>query len=133
MVHIRRQDYLKLGHDLNEEYYINALTKAKSLIKDFHFDVFTDDEEWVKSKLIFHDSKNIYSPKTINENKFQIIDTFSKMLKYQNFIIANSSFSYMAAHLGSTKTSKVLYPKPWFRNKDKNISIDSTWIPIKAV
>ena len=54
------------------------------------------------------------------------------MLSYENYIIANSSFSYMAAHLGSSENSKVLYPEPWFLNKNKNISVKKSWIAINS-
>ena len=52
-----------------------------------------------------------------DQDRDQVIKTFSQMLSYENYIIANSSFSYMAAHLGSSENSKVLYPEPWFLNK----------------
>ena len=52
------------------------------------------------------------------------------MLGYENFIIANSSFSYMAAFLGSTTNSKVIYPDPWFKGRRKEISFDDKWINI---
>ena len=39
-----------------------------------------------------------------------------------NFIIANSTFSLLAAHLGKKRNSIITYPEPWFkfRNYNKN-------------
>ena len=129
LIHIRRQDYLKLNQELDVEYYKRAIKKASDLIKDFDFTVFTDDFDWVNSHDIFNDAINIYSPKSV-ETKKDILKTFSKMLRYENFIIANSSFSYMAAFLGSTTNSKVIYPDPWFKGRRKEISFDDKWINI---
>ena len=129
LIHIRRQDYLKLNQELDVEYYKRAIKKASDLIKDFDFTVFTDDFDWVNSHDIFNDAIKIYSPKSV-ETKKDILKTFSKMLRFENFIIANSSFSYMAAFLGSTTNSKVIYPDPWFKGRRKEISFDDKWINI---
>ncbi len=132
MVHIRRGDYLDLNQELKDNYYIESINKLKKYVKNFNFDIYTDDISWVKSNSIFNNASNIFSPKSVHEDKDQVIKIFSQMLKYENFIIANSSFSYMAAYLGSSENSKVLYPEPWFLNKNKNISVKKSWIPINS-
>ena len=50
------------------------------------------------------------------------------MLQNKNFIIANSTFSLLAATLGKKKDSIITYPDPWFkfRNYNKNIT-DNDW------
>lgn len=130
LIHIRRQDYLKLEQELDINYYKRAIKKAKEVVKDFHFTVFTDDVEWLNTQDVFNDAVKIYSPKNV-ETKNDILETFSKMLKFENFIIANSSFSYMAAFLGSTINSKVFYPDPWFKGRRKEISFESNWVKIR--
>ena len=127
LVHVRRQDYVSLNEELDEHYYLNAINEARNSILNFHFDVFTDDALWVSSKKLFKDANNIYSPNKKQEDKNEVIKAFSNMLKYENFIIANSSFSYMAALLGSSDNSRVFYPNPWFKNKTKNIYFNRTW------
>lgn len=132
MIHVRRGDYLQLNQELNESYYIESINKLKKYVKDFNFDIYTDDISWVKSCSIFNSASNIFSQKSVHEDRDQVIKTFSQMLSYENYIIANSSFSYMAAHLGSSENSKVLYPEPWFLNKNKNISVKKSWIAINS-
>lgn len=129
LIHIRRQDYLILKQELDINYYKRAIKKARELVNEFHFTVFTDDIDWVNTHDIFNDAKKIYSPKRV-ETKNDILETFSEMLKFENFIIANSSFSYMAAFLGSTSDSKVIYPDPWFKGRSKDISFDKKWLMI---
>ena len=131
LVHIRRQDYLSLNEELNIKYYELALKEAARLIKDFNFSIFTDDPEWVSENKIFKYANVIYSPKPSIQSSQDTIETFSKMLQFENFIIANSSFSYMAAFLGSGLNSKIFYPNPWFKNREtKNLSLNN-WIKIQ--
>ncbi len=132
MVHIRRGDYLDLNQELNDNYYIQSINKLNKNVKNFNFDIYTDDISWVKSNSIFDNASNIFSPKSAHEDRDQVIKIFSQMLSYENYIIANSSFSYMAAFLGSLENSKVLYPDPWFLNKNKNVSVKKSWIPINS-
>ena len=129
LIHVRRQDYLKLKQELDIGYYKRAINKASELVEDFNFTVFTDDIDWVNTQDIFNDAMKIYLPK-IDETKKDVIETFSEMLKFENFIIANSSFSYMAAFLGSATNSKVFYPNPWFKGRRKEISFDKKWFNI---
>ena len=73
----------------------------------------------------------VYSPINSHQSTQDTIETFSKMLQFENFIIANSSFSYMAAFLGSGLHSKIFYPNPWFKNREsKNLSLNN-WIKIQ--
>lgn len=129
LIHVRRQDYLKLKQELDIGYYKKAINKASELVEDFNFTVFTDDIDWVNTQDVFKDAIKIYLPKS-DETKKDVIETFSEMLKFENFIIANSSFSYMAAFLGSTTNSKVFYPNPWFKGRRKEISFDKKWFNI---
>ena len=51
------------------------------------------------------------------------------MLNNKHFVIANSTFSYMAALLGAEEDSTVIMPKPWMKNMNYNLSLNS-WIEI---
>ena len=58
------------------------------------------------------------------------IETFSKMLVFENFIISNSTYSLIAALLGEKGNSNIYYPDPWFRNDDKTLKFKKNWIKL---
>ena len=72
-LHVRRTDYIPLGEELSLDFYISSLNFMKKNVKNFHYSIFTDDINWVKSQNIFSDAKNIYSSNNI-------LDDFSEML-----------------------------------------------------
>jgi len=121
LIHVRRQDYLKLGINLPENYYKNSINLLKKDLKEFEFDIFTDDKDWVLNQSIFSDFRNIYG----EDN--DPIKSFKKMLCYKHFIIANSTYSYLAAFFGEKKDSKVLMPYRWSVKKNKNFLTDNSW------
>ena len=56
------------------------------------------------------------------------------MFLYKNFIIANSSYSLIAAYLSLSNEKKVVYPEPWFKNSNIYINnIPKSWIPEKNI
>jgi hypothetical protein len=111
-VHIRRRDYIQMGEDLNILFYEKSLDYLKNNIAGFKYDIFTDDYEWVKSQQIFSKAENIYSENDLNNDP---IETFAKMLSYNNFIVGNSTFSLIAAFIVASSTSIVIIADPWFR------------------
>ena len=54
MIHVRRSDYLQLGIELPLEYYVEALKLLENKIDQFHFDIYTDDYEWVLRTALIH-------------------------------------------------------------------------------
>lgn len=107
-VHIRRGDnpaYLPLN------YYKTAIEKASS-INNFSFDIFTDDPNWVDSCVEFKNANNIFGPSLKDDIKTDTIKTFANMLKYENYIISNSTYSWWAAKIGEKRNSKIYYPFP---------------------
>ena len=58
------------------------------------------------------------------------IETFSKMLVFENFIISNSTYSLIAALLSEKDNSNIYYPDPWFRNEDKTLKLKKNWIKL---
>ena len=125
-LHVRRTDYITLGEELSVDFYVRSLNFMKKNVKKFHYSIFTDDIKWVKSQNIFSDAKNIYS----SDN---ILEDFSEMLKYENFIIGNSTFSLMAAHIKENIKSKIIIADPWFRNNEYKKLFNEDWIKIKNV
>ena len=127
MIHIRRNDYVKLDEQLDIEYFTSAIKKAEMEINKFNFDVFTDDIDWVNSHEVFKKANNIfYSTNSVEDT----IQTFSKMLMFENFIISNSTYSLIAALLGDKGNSYVYYPDPWFRNDYKTLELNKNWIKL---
>ena len=72
--------------------------------------IFTDDHS-----LKIEDFKNFNVTKLLNDKNEDVLETFKKMTQFQNFIISNSTFSFLAAFLGQEKNSTIYYPYPWMR------------------
>ncbi len=123
-LHVRRTDYIPLGEELSISFYKDSLNYMKKNINNFHYSIFTDDINWVKSQNIFSDAKNIYSSN-------DILHDFSEMLKCQNFIVGNSTFSLMAAFIKETENTKIIIADPWFKNNKYKNLFDEKWIKIK--
>ena len=99
MVHIRRGDYIGLNEDLKLEYYSTAINKLEKKLGDCEITIFTDDHS-----LKIEDFKNFNVTKLLNDKNDDVLETFKKMTQFQNFIISNSTFSFLAAFLGQEKT-----------------------------
>jgi hypothetical protein len=103
-VHVRRGDYEHLGryHKPGWDYYYNALGEFdKQPIY-----VFSDEPK--KARLLFDSSVNIVEGNTD-------LQDFAFMCTFENFIIANSTFSWWPAWM---KGKKVVAPKKWFTDMD---------------
>lgn len=128
MIHVRRKDYLSMGEELGLDYYKISINLAKKNINNFYFDVFTDDKDWVLSSSIFSNARNIFYSSSTREDT---ISAFSEMIKYENFIISNSTFSLIPAMLGKSKDKNVFVPEPWFRNLQSFKNYPESWRRIK--
>lgn len=118
-IHIRRTDYVRnVGNAaVNLDYYQKALDFLKERVEDFRLFVFSDDKEFVKNtfKLCKY---------TIVENVTDL-DEFEIMKMCKHKIVANSTFSWWAAYLGSDDglviSPKVgiwgddFYPESWHK------------------
>tara|TARA_B100000900_G_C20602112_1_gene726079 strand:+ start:4495 stop:5268 length:774 start_codon:yes stop_codon:yes gene_type:complete len=124
LIHIRKGDYKQLNEELKMSYYESAITQLLHKYPDTLFDIFTDDQELILDNNIFSNINSIYYP----ENKENSTEVLEKMTRYQHYIIANSSFSLIAASFGSDKHSEVFYPSPWWKNFDVTVkNIPSSW------
>lgn len=100
-VHYRAGDYGGTYHPrMPLEYYQSAMAEFPG--GEFLF--FTDDI--VETKRIFGD--------TIRIAGAGYLDDFRLMKRCRHFIIANSSYSAMAAVLGEAPDKRVIAPRPWF-------------------
>ncbi len=119
-VHVRRGDYLDnqgIYHILGEEYYNLAIENMKKNVNEnIIFYIFSDDIEWCKRT--FYDVKNIvFIDEKISENHYS---DFELMRNCQNFIIANSTFSWWASWLCENQNKLIIGPKKWFKDEEKN-------------
>ena len=131
-LHVRRGDYIKNAENhfnLPIEYYDAALSKFDD---DRNVIVFSDDPLWCHDEGIFGDDRFI-----ISENDDNRVD-LCLMSLCNDFIIANSTYSWWGAWLSSHKDKKVIAPVQWFGKtgytKDHNTKdlIPDDWIKISA-
>lgn len=125
MIHARRTDYIGSGFfNLGEDYYEKALAHFDA---DCDIFAFSDDAEWLSS--IIKRPITTVSGQGLKDYEELMLMSFG-----QNFIIANSTFSWWGAWLSQVKDKKVVAPKQYmasalyFRaNRD---FIPETWIRI---
>ena len=123
-VHYRAGDYIddvKAYHPRQpKEYY----ERAAAHFEAEKFIVFSDD---------VHRAKEMF-PWASDYSCGSYLDDFKLMKKCKSFIIANSSFSAMAAILGEHPEKKVVAPKLWFCEQANGLSAedlyDKNWIVI---
>jgi hypothetical protein len=131
-VHIRRNDYLtnrqrfvKTHEVLKLDYYLKSFEYLKKRINKPIFNIFTDDEIWAHKYLNQIENLKIISTK--NKNPLKILFNMSS---YQNYIIANSTFSWWAAVLSKSKKKKVILPKKWGKNLNSHKYKLSDWVDL---
>ena len=127
-LHIRRGDFLinyKNHHNLTLDYYDEALKKFDD---NRQVVIFSDDPEWCNEQNIFDNDRFL-----ISKDNGPYHDLYM-MTKCNDFIIANSTYSWWGAWLSDNIKKKVIAPKRWFgvNNEDKNIDdlFPSDWILI---
>ena len=130
LVHVRRDDYIGMSEELTISYYKESISKMNDMVKDFQYDIFTDDKTWVKNNDVFSDAKNIFDQENFGNEP---IATFINMIKYKNFILANSTFSLLASYLKENVDSKIITPTPWFRNIEHPGFLYNNWIAVENI
>jgi len=126
MVHLRRGDYIGLNEELKLEYYSTAIKKLEKKLGSREITIFTDDHS-----LKLEDFNNFNVTKLFNDKNEDVLETFKIMTQFQNFIISNSTFSFLAAFIGQEKSSTIYYPYPWMRNSNVQIkNIPKKWIQL---
>ena len=128
MLNVRRNDYLEMNEELNNNFYQKSINFIESKINDMELNIFTDDLSWVQNNDIFSIAQNIYGPE---DEPDKVVELFSKMIQHKHFIIGNSTFSLIAAVLSEQDNSIIIIASPWFRNKDKKNLSKENWIQIE--
>ena len=117
---------MKLGEELSESYYANAISEILKEDKKFKYDIFTDEKNPSSHSNLFKNAENVF----INSEENPII-TLSKMMNYKNYIIANSTFSLLPAYLSYSSDSIVIYPEPWFKQSQFFPPVEESWRKIE--
>ena len=117
IVHARRTDYLRNQDIINfhgplpVEYYKEAIKKMNNYVQNPIYILASDDITFWQDVIKECDElneNNIFILKDENE-----ITTLALLQQFNNFIIANSTFSWWAAYL-SRECKKVIAPSKWF-------------------
>lgn len=133
-VHIRRGDYISNAvtssyHGVcNQEYYRAAVRAVIARAGSVHFFLFSDDSAWVRKNMSWIPSMTVID----HNGPEKASEDMRLMSLCKHHIIANSSFSWWAAWLGSHPGKIVIAPKQWFKNPniDTNDLIPHTWTRI---
>ena len=127
LVHVRRGDYINVNEALDIKFYENAISYCKENIKNFSYEVFTDDLDWVRKQEVFRDATNINGPKN---NLVDLLKDIARMLEFQNFVVGNSTFSLIPALLSESETSSIIVADPWMKYSNSELKFDKTWIKV---
>jgi hypothetical protein len=133
-LHVRRGDYVtrKSTNDfhgvLGNKYYLSALKKIVTDVKDPYVFIFSDDPQWCRQNLKVP-YKAYYQG---NGDSGSGVNDMHLMSACKHHIIANSSFSWWAAWLDEKSEKKVAAPGDWFRQADAGLKdrLPKSWIKI---
>jgi len=118
-VHVRRTDYVESVRRIQVydvcsiEYYQKAAEYLCKIVPNASFFVFSDDISWAANNLSFlSPAIEIVDVKGTSQDAEELI-----LMGYcRHHIIANSSFSWWGAWLGTTPQTVTIAPQQWIRN-----------------
>lgn len=116
-VHVRRGDYVntpeaseRLGA-CEPGYYLRAFDYMQGRVENPAFFVFSDEPEWAAANFSHINRLKVISHNTGKNDH----EDFRLMMHCRHFIIANSTFSWWGAWLGTFPGKIVVTPEIWFR------------------
>jgi hypothetical protein len=124
-IHVRRNNYLSLTniyHVLGMDYYNKAMDWYKPYEIQKYL-IFSDDIEWCKN--------NFISDQFVFIHDVDYIEMFT-MARCVHHIIANSSFSWWGAYLGTHPNKFVVAPDKWFTSTKHNYKDIVPWHWVKV-
>lgn len=129
-IHVRRGDYKYAANysgicDLG--YYERAIRRAKELVVNPRFFVFSDDLTWCKSNLspLIGDAVYVDGNTGVNSSEDMRLMSFARCN-----ILANSSFSWWAAYLNQRGDRLAIAPPKWVNEiESRDVYLDS-WIRV---
>lgn len=133
-LHVRRGDYannLKTNavHGLCEPaYYASAIKHLSDQLGAMHLFVFSDDIEWARANLPLAAHPHTFVSHNKGSDSWRDMQLMSIC---RHHVIANSSFSWWAAWLNTSRMKTVVAPKRWFvKNIDTRDLMPQQWIRI---
>lgn len=114
-LHVRRGDYQQepfystIGCVCTETYYLRAIEALRQRVPGMHCYVFSDDPGWVRARLALPEA--VYVDWNHGPDSWQ---DMMLMLACRHHIIANSTFSWWAAWLGSGQGRITVAPARWY-------------------
>jgi hypothetical protein len=140
-IHVRRTDYLEpakmLVHGIcGIDYYKKAIEIVKSELSNPHFYLFSDDTEETERLFdgLLQEKTNVSALMEQKPSKDNDLIELALMTRCENFILANSSFSWWGSYLSDAEPKLVIAPKSWLLSEElisrgEDILLDS-WIKI---
>jgi hypothetical protein len=122
-LHIRRGDYATVAHTserfgtLSLDYYDRAIKHIAGKVATPTFYVFSDDLDWAKQNL-----KIPYPVKFVEHTNAPDNVEIIMMSQCKHHIIANSSFSWWGAWLGTFAQKNVVAPLVWYKDRSVHTS-----------
>ena len=117
VIQFRRSDYIKLGWEINIDYYFKALAILNKN-KEKKITIVSEDLQFndlLYEKLESEGYKIL--PMKVNKFFLKSVSGFTTLIKSKNLIMANSSFGWWAASIRSKlgyDNNTVILPKFWF-------------------
>lgn len=115
-INTRRGDYVNLGWELPSNYYLDAYN---TYFENQKVIVIGEDVEWNKKNITIDGA--IYA-----ENNKPLIDLYINYFCHDN-ILYNGTFGWWGAYLSETSNKKIIIPKSWNSNLQKN---NNRWIKL---
>ncbi len=111
-VHIRRGDFCKLGWELPESFYRDAMENMAVAVPDALYLVFSDDISWCREHfralgLDLAKDRLIFVTGNEGENSYMDMQLMSMC---EGMILANSAFSYFAALYNDRADKRIINP-----------------------
>jgi hypothetical protein len=117
-VHVRRGDYVHnlrtaAAHNICDlNYYQTAIYLLREEVRDARFFVFSDDISWCRRNLDMCGSDVVF----VETSELAVLHIDLELMKNcRHFVVANSSYSWWAAYLGSAPGKFVVAPSTWNR------------------
>ncbi len=131
-LHVRRGDYVTDPKTLSKiglcspEYYKQAVEYINKKVDNLTFFIFSDDIDFVRNHMNLPKNSLFVSSEDIKDYEELML-----MKACDHNIIANSSFSWWGAWLGSNPKKIVISPKEWFASGIKTQDlIPENWVRI---
>ena len=131
-LHVRRGDYV---NNLNTNdfhgtctlaYYADAIKYVRHHFPETNIFVFSDDMNWARQNLGSYAPLELVEIKNTNRDQEELM----LMSLCDHHIIANSSYSWWGAWLGTNPEKAVIAPRKWFNDTTRNTMdlIPESWV-----